>query len=525
MASEVATPPSSHNPREDVLSNEDLLDIIFGYIHGDNTPNGKPMHQLLHLALACKTFHEPALNTLWHTLPALFPLFKVLPSLTLVDQVYSLESVVTDDAWARMYSYGKRIRGVAIAPGGNSLSKFVYQLVALRGGRDRKGSATVLLPNLHDIVVECSASPVDYLGVFFLLGSPLKKVEVKRLSNQSQDVEFCRELLVGLYQNSTNLRELALEGTATPIVGQVLSQVGRLKALKSLSLKLANFPLSLAFLSVLGSLPELSSLAINAGTMNSSPALTDVGINSNSAHFPSLLKLEVIGAPSSISRILSRTLSPGLTHIHLIGAAEDQQTDPQHWKDCFYRIAEACKGLRSLKISPWNNASLTFDISVLTPVLDMGTIERLHLDIAVLTGSGVLDKIGKSCPNLSLLALPATNAGEDNPDLACLGFLAKNCPKLEDLSLCLRLNVTQTGADTKSTGHPLTRLCLSDAGNRTFGIPEGLPVAQFLDKLFPSLGKLEAYRDARGQGLGQVGSIDQISMLVNALKGAALRSK
>ena len=71
-------------PREDVLSNEDLLGIMFSYIQTYD----KPCQELLNLALTCKTFYELALNALWKTLPSLLPLFKVLPSLILVNETY-----------------------------------------------------------------------------------------------------------------------------------------------------------------------------------------------------------------------------------------------------------------------------------------------------------------------------------------------------------------------------------------------------------------------------------------------------
>ncbi|KAH6901966.1 hypothetical protein BKA70DRAFT_1405301 [Coprinopsis sp. MPI-PUGE-AT-0042] len=531
MTSEVKIPPPSHNPREDVLSNEDLLDIIFGYVRGgaqyDNVDTDNPKQCLLHLALTCKTFLESALNALWHTLPALLPLFKVLPSLALVDEIYRLDSVITDEAWARICYYGKRVRGVVIAPGSNQQSRFVYQLVALKGNQGRKGAASTLLPNLHHVTVECRVLEVDYLGVFFLLGSSLEKVEIKQLSSQTKDVEFCQELLVGLYQNSTKLRELVLEGTATPVVAEALSQVGRLKSLSSLSLELSNLPLSLALLTLFGSLPELSYLAINAATMDPSPPLppTHLGVGSNSTSFTSLLKLEVIGTPSTISRTLSRTLTSRLKQLHLTGTAEDSQTDLQPWQDCFYKIAESCKSLRSIKVSSWNGGDLTLDINMLSPELDMGTIECLHLDISTLTGSGVLDKIGKSCPNLTLLALPALSGGEDNPDLSCLGYLAKACPKLKDLSLCLRLEHPQSGAGIPTKNHPLTRLRLGNAGDWPFKLREALPMAEFLDRLFPSLETLEAYRNSRGEMMGDFEAMEQMSLLVTALKGAALRSK
>ena len=76
--------PTHGKPREDALSNEDLLYIIFGYVQAFD----KPKRQLLNLALSCKTLSEPAMNALWYRIPSLFALIKVLPSLVFINETW-----------------------------------------------------------------------------------------------------------------------------------------------------------------------------------------------------------------------------------------------------------------------------------------------------------------------------------------------------------------------------------------------------------------------------------------------------
>lgn len=99
-----ATPPAApplplpHDCRRDVLSDEDLLDVIFGFIQADidrigrqNNDSSKgyqPRCQLLSLALTCKALLEPALNALWHSLPTLLPLIRLIRPKSVFDDTY-----------------------------------------------------------------------------------------------------------------------------------------------------------------------------------------------------------------------------------------------------------------------------------------------------------------------------------------------------------------------------------------------------------------------------------------------------
>jgi len=73
-------------------SNPDILDEIceylFYYQDQDFEETATGRHNLLHVALTCKAFLEPALDRIWRRLDSLFPLLKILPSFIQSDGTY-----------------------------------------------------------------------------------------------------------------------------------------------------------------------------------------------------------------------------------------------------------------------------------------------------------------------------------------------------------------------------------------------------------------------------------------------------
>jgi hypothetical protein len=53
----------------------EILAIILDFLYED----ALGLRALVALSVSCKIFHEPALDTLWHTLPGWAPLVKCLP--------------------------------------------------------------------------------------------------------------------------------------------------------------------------------------------------------------------------------------------------------------------------------------------------------------------------------------------------------------------------------------------------------------------------------------------------------------
>ena len=76
----------------EVLQNDDILFITFQHLAVDpDAPDAEKREArvgLLSIAMTCKSFLEPGLNTLWRVIPSLLPLFRLLPSFGIADGVY-----------------------------------------------------------------------------------------------------------------------------------------------------------------------------------------------------------------------------------------------------------------------------------------------------------------------------------------------------------------------------------------------------------------------------------------------------
>jgi len=76
----------------EIIQNHDILSVIFGFLAVDPTSAidvvCERRRTLLNAAHACDDLKEPALDTLWSVLPSFLPLFRQLPSFTLVNNIY-----------------------------------------------------------------------------------------------------------------------------------------------------------------------------------------------------------------------------------------------------------------------------------------------------------------------------------------------------------------------------------------------------------------------------------------------------
>ncbi|EIW53810.1 uncharacterized protein TRAVEDRAFT_51553 [Trametes versicolor FP-101664 SS1] len=157
--------PVAHN----VLYNTDLLSCIFSELVlpvpatklEEETRLRADGKTLATAARVCKTFSEPALRTLWWSLPDLMPLWRLLGPLDLLTEpnvpaelsslpgkyVLSGSREVTPEQWARFREYAARVRIVRQDPqfGTSPLHYSVWQLLTyeLRG--------VPFLPRLHTL--------------------------------------------------------------------------------------------------------------------------------------------------------------------------------------------------------------------------------------------------------------------------------------------------------------------------------------------------------------------------------------
>ncbi|KAG2006774.1 hypothetical protein CC2G_014520 [Coprinopsis cinerea AmutBmut pab1-1] len=519
-------------PREDVFSNEDLLDIVCGFLLDDPvTTEYWPRQQLLRLALTGKVFLQPALKALWSRLDGLLPLLKLLSGFTLVSNVYVMNGGVDDEQWANVRHYGRLVRSIRFARQTQKVSSFVYQHLSVfqecKPGRR-------LLANLRKITVECNAE-CDYPAAFLAIQSGLEKVEIRGVGSDSRrDVEFLQQFLLSVSLRATNLKGLILEGRGDDTIAPIFADILNFTRISRLDINLPPLTIPLEFLRRLGKLTDLASLSIATGSMsNTVPPQSFRAPKDESSSlppFPTLKMLSLQGASSGIARALSVTSSGSVQSVELT-ATSVEQADPQQWRDCFHHISEGCSQLRSIKVTQMPNVNVNFTLPMIEPLLDLSTLSYLHLKVYTLSGgNSLISAIANSCPKLVSLVLPSLSSSE-NPDITCLPLLEAGCPELLEARLCFTLRhveMSELGApgSDQSQRHGLQILHISNAGGeQTFPIATCLSIASWIDALFPSLVELNRHLDQRGQGRGSEQTLQDIRSSLFSLKSARERER
>ncbi|KAH6901946.1 hypothetical protein BKA70DRAFT_1405286 [Coprinopsis sp. MPI-PUGE-AT-0042] len=499
MPSDLELPPPSlpHDPRKGVLSDEDLLDMIFGFIQADidrsatltsdNSTGYKPRRQLLNLALTCKALLEPALNALWYLLPTLVPLIRLIQRKSCFDETYCLRSVPDAANWAQIMSYGNRVRVLTFNssppfPPPHKVSSFLYQVVCLESR----------LPRLKEIYVTCG-SQTDYDAVLASITSTLIKVDVVDVTDVLRDAQFVQHLLASLSRHSPGLEHLSIYGkgkgsvslTGSPIIVSDLTRLTHLKIVIQDVLDNSND------LQALANLENLQCLTLYVG--NPQPVHhQQTPIMLPATPYPALRRLKIVGTASNIRRSLSR-----------------------------------------ISLSSIQSLILRFILSAkyFEAILAIKCLKRLTLDVSGLSATNeFIQAIATSLPNLISLILPPI-PGDTHPDMGCLPLLANGCPNLVQLRMCLHLGQGMGGklAVKGSPKHPLRSLSISDAGGvcgggggdaTKIGVAETLAIARFLDGIFPHLQDLLTHRNSDGEGSGKAETMSDIAMLINVLREA-----
>ncbi|TFK22416.1 hypothetical protein FA15DRAFT_596157 [Coprinopsis marcescibilis] len=522
----------------DVLSNEDLMNVVFGYLleDVDFPPLYRSRRQLLWVALTCKSFLEPALDALWTSLPGLPPLLKLIPNLSLAGDTYVIGNSNNDRKWDKVQAYGRRVRSIVIehkSQPPQTVSPFAYQVISMCAGSE----ATNLFPNLKTLTVNLTGWR-DYASAFLALSSCLEKIELIHIQG-SNDAEFVRAFLTALPAKAKNLRKLELSGKGDASVVDSLFQIHHFKGLSDLTLMLSDVSIPLQLLVALGRLRNLSSLTLhptNIASTSSSPYLFSVPPvkmeGGSVPMFPALSYLTIGGSPGDIATSLSYTISPRIQKLSLL--LKSERESEAHLVDCFQRISSMCPNLQAFEISCTIKGKI---IPSILPLLDLKALTFFRIDAGILSCSNELvATIATSLPNLTTLHLPAVS-GSQSPDLGCLILLASHCPSLIDVRICLNLD-TPPGRVLPSSGdgetnpgqrsikhtrekssHGLQSLWISDSGgDRGFSVAEMIAMARFLLVLFPQLETFGLHKNSRGEGKGKASVFQDIFSILCAVR-------
>ncbi|EAU81197.1 hypothetical protein CC1G_11279 [Coprinopsis cinerea okayama7 len=561
MSSEAILTP---NPRDQVLRNDDLLRIIFHFValeqrEADNQhqPERPSVNQqFLPIALTHKGFLEAALNVIWKNIPNLLPLLKLIPGFCKVDGEYLLTSVnATEGHWERVGFYAKRVESITFTAQDEVISSLVYQTLSMYQSSYLPGLG-IPVPSLTAMTVQCSTK-TDYASALFIATASRNLLKVKVVKIIPESFTFLRQLLLVLTHRHSQLEELELEGNGTEaLLLSLIRQITLFSALSRLSLDFPGaWPLQAAVLRPLPSMKSLRHLSLRISEHKGGKRNLDT--KNPRYTFPSLSKLEISGSTLlAVLKALARIVAPRIQHIHIQFNAGSSlhKNDATHFKERIRRQIgmRGYPDLRTFRVTQSDASKFDFVSEELftaseSPSSNLGItpplhLQHLHFEMCTTSNTkSFLTIVAERCPNLLSLTLPASNSDPDDakPSLTCLALLAKGCPHLLNLRICLQLHrptpnhfhnaLASRGAEVEELNriHPLRSLQISDAGgNQTFGITDLISMSKYLHRLFPRLDKLGGYRDAAGRGMGSVEVFEALRELTLALgeaqeKGAA----
>ncbi|EAU81228.1 hypothetical protein CC1G_09472 [Coprinopsis cinerea okayama7 len=511
------------DPRNEVLSNDDLLDVIFQLIFYDDperdiSPNMySPRHQLLHLALTCKAFLNPALNVLWSVLPrSLEPLIQLLPGFTADRYSYTVNDIITSPSWEKLMAYGSRVKSITFPDDSRVMDLDLYQRISHH--------STSLLPRVQSLTVRCR-NLIDPRAPSLAIGPSLQRVNI-RLARWVPHTILTD--LLGDPSRLPNIKTVEIEGGECQIIPPELSVVFNLKSVAALSLDFAAFKLSPVILNDAARLPLLSSLSISSLATN---AINITTTKPNAPMtFPSLTNLELGGNVAGLAQTLSQF--PSNTKVKYIHLRLDKESDiytgegewSRHMALSFQHTAERFGAITTVEVTDSSGRQLS--LPILRPLLSIRGLQHLRLQFTSFTGTDdLINKIAHSFPDLVTLVLPAS-PGKESPTVECLWTLANACPKLEDLRMCIKLGFV--AFNYTATNHPLRSLHIRAATDRpSYGRPSPPPlkisthitIATFLDTVFPNLLSIGNYSEGE-DGYSSSDTVEGMVQLITALKNA-----
>ena len=291
------------------------------------------------------------------------------------------------------------------------------------------------------------------------------------------------------------------------------------------------------FLQDLGKLNKLLDLTLDTSHNPFSigdPTTPRTDLTSTNSTFIQLRKLHILGAPSSINRVLEYMhVLMNLTTLLIHEKTDDLGRHTENsWKRCFAIISTfpAIENIQvtQLEHSPQrNNDQYRLSTSCFYPLYQLNNVTSFVIKNGTLSGSDEDFRfLACAFPKMQKFVEPCADYSEGRT-LACLFHFSQANRQLRELKICLAAldisdnlkAINMIGPIIQDHKHPLESLHISS----TFGSPnlhEMIQVAQFLDLIFPNLSILEAY----GSGTYEVSSWTKIQQIRVALQASRIKA-
>ncbi|KAJ4485925.1 hypothetical protein J3R30DRAFT_3282866 [Lentinula aciculospora] len=504
-----------------------------------DTPGGK--RTVSRLARTCRAISEPALNVLWRDLDSLIPIIGLFPS-TMLKKVrkpgLGLSKEPTEEDWAKIMTYGERVRSVAYNETANNISPTVFPMLTQNRPRE------YMLPNLSYLAWKIETSgALDYCSMFLspaieglhfelgparfpnlnrILGDACSRLNLTSFSIISP--ASLPDTFTVILSSQKELQKVALVAP-----GALSSGVGRwvasLPELKSLQLDLSARTLT----AVEGFFDELPSDS-GVSTPNS-VATTDSGVFSSEeldfsekrksltggsrskGAFSTLRHVQLTGDVAKIAVFLKHFSTP-LTQLDLV--IEDPPGNAE-WMELSDVISKRFGSyLQSLRISATATSKfndLVRSTSRGEPTVSRLALEHLHplpalrrLDIDLPESINFIgddiEALARACPNLEELKLCPlarfpVQSGPPKLTLEQLAPLTEYCRRLHTLSV--PVNARRAGPSVlisqSNSSSSLRRIHVGHSW-----VNDSLHVSILLSHLAPYLDNLKWFHDKNRPG-------------------------
>ncbi|KAJ7156195.1 hypothetical protein C8R46DRAFT_1355936 [Mycena filopes] len=466
---------------------QEILDMILGSLNPDASQDSRT---LASLARAAKLFHDPALDILWKTQDTPANLLRCMPS-----DVFDLgpdsagsklrlrRAIVASD-WERPSTYMNRVKSFSFRPRSAVVISDVISTLAICLPHDSffpklaeiywspgtfadfQYIRLFLTPNLVTLRVHSGYSDhrLSLLSVLDRKCPALKNVE---LLGPNGVVEDSTSMIISAFiRGQHRLERLNIR---MPDV-TALEYVARMPSLRSLETTL---PSGISTSSIPGPLhfTQLKSLTLRSVTV-------DLAAHFLRTVLASTLEAVAIAFDPCPKGADMALLSTAMASCHSWHSSLTSCT--------FDFVFGALRG---------HFESYLIEMGLFT---DLACFSRL-IRVTIRSWCGfqlddaALDRITKAWPLLEHLSLEANFWGSGTtPTLQCLLRIAKNCPRLTDLTLTLDAGLIHIPTEPVVAHTSLTWL---DVAHSTVSADKTLPVARFISRIFPNLRTLHTAQE------------------------------
>ena len=519
------TKPDNVNATKSFLKNQYLLTMTFSHLQVEIMSEDTNRQCLLYAALTCKDFLDVALDELWKRMDSLLPVLKLLPALQFEDDSFVCANVhvffmisfrlqvlggnVSKADWDRLQYYTRRVKDFTLVYDNSHAHPSTYVRIA-------QLQSSTLFPSLRRLY--CCLEDSYASHIFLFLSPLLDSLSLSNIGGFENTV--VGPFLATLSSSPQMLSHIVLDG------GEISADILKksfvhFKQLRSLVLEGTVFMADFSLWEVLGALPSLEDLTLEANDPASHPAHAPENSNSRSeglSYFDALEKLSITGSFILIQHFLDFIDSPCLKSINVSTVIDRDRNEHDHAEDFLTPsmtivASKWSQSLTYLVISNTLENGITHRNSkFLTSLTDLHEIRTFKLfGWTMENNDDAVRGLAKSWPKLRTLTLGIflQPLNQTFVSLTTLRILADNCPELEYLLIPLDISTIPPFDDitSKSLRHNMAVLILgSPAGvhppDQTL-LQCQIQVARHLDLIFPYLKTIYA-QDENWSGLGDL---------------------